>query len=224
MKFINIEGLDGSGKSTQIKLLKNYFEENHIPYQYIHFPRTDSPVYGELIAKFLRGDLGTMEKVDPYLIALLYAGDRNDAKNTINQWIDQGTLVLIDRYVYSNIAFQCAKLREKQKIDELSAWIKYLEYDYFKIPKPDIELFLDVPTEFTKQNLEKTRVGSDREYLQGKEDIHEKDIAFQSRVRAVYQREVQKEENFYEIPCYDSNGQMHKPEFIKQKILDYIQP
>jgi len=222
MKFVNIEGLDGSGKSTQIKLLKNYFEENNINYKYMHFPRTDSPIYGELIAKFLRGELGKMESVDPYLIALIYAGDRNDTKSQINEWLKQDYLVLIDRYVFSNIAFQCAKLNDNKEINKLSDWIKYLEYEYFKIPKPDIEIFLDVPSEFTKLNLSKNREGIDREYLQGKQDIHEKNITFQERVREIYLNEVEKEDNFHKIECYNENEKIYKPEAIKQRILDYI--
>ncbi len=222
MQFVNIEGLDGSGKSTQIKLLKTYFQEHQIPYQYIHFPRTDSPVYGELIAKFLRGDLGDMETVDPYLIALLYAGDRDDAKAKINEWLEQNYLVLIDRYVYSNIAFQCAKLNNSKKIDELSNWIKFVEYDYFKIPKPDVEIFLDVPADFTRKNLSITRKGSDREYLQGKDDIHERDFNFQERVREIYHREIEKEQNFHLIKCYNEHEQMYDPETIKRKILALI--
>lgn len=222
MQFVNIEGLDGSGKSTQIKLLQRYFQEHQIPYQYIHFPRTDSPVYGELIAKFLRGDLGKMDTVDPYLIALLYAGDRNDAKSRINEWLNQDYLVLIDRYVYSNIAFQCAKLKDETEIKRLSDWIKYVEYEYFRIPKPDVEIFLDVPGGFTRKNLSKTRKGSDREYLQGKEDIHEKDFNFQEQVRSIYHRELEKEQNFHLIKCYNEQEQMYDPETIKGKILTLI--
>ena len=163
-----------------------------------------------------------MESVDPYLIALIYAGDRNDAKSQINEWLEQDYLVLIDRYVYSNIAFQCAKLNNNKEIDKLSDWIKHLEYEYFKIPRPDIEIFLDVPSEFTKQNLSKTRKGSDRKYLQGKQDIHEKNITFQEQVREIYLNEVKKEDNFHKIECYNESEKIHEPEVIKQKILDYI--
>ncbi|SRR6056297_3057940 len=223
MRFLNIEGLDGSGKSTQIKLISEYLEKQKIKYQYLHFPRTDSPVYGELVAKFLRGELGDIKTVNPYLIALIYAGDRNDAKELIKEWMRNNYLVVIDRYVYSNIAFQCAKMKDEDEIEKLSKWIKYLEFEYHKIPKPDISLYLDVPFKFTEQKLNKKRKGDDRNYLQGKEDIHEKDLTFQKKVREIYLREIDKEKNFHRISCTDKEGNILAPGQIKEKIIKYIE-
>ena len=105
MRFLVIEGLDGSGKSTQLKLLRDYLERNAVPYSYLHFPRLEEGVFGELIARFLRGEMGANDQVDPYLVALIFAGDRADASSQIRQWMDEGKLVIVDRYVYSNIAF-----------------------------------------------------------------------------------------------------------------------
>ena len=110
MKFAVIEGLDGSGKSTQLSMLKNYLKAHKISFEYLHFPRTDSPVFGELIARFLRGELGENNAVNPYLVALIYAGDRNDASGLIRGWLNENKLVIVDRYVFSNIAYQCAKI------------------------------------------------------------------------------------------------------------------
>jgi len=222
MRLVNIEGLDGSGKSTQIKLISDYLEKQKIPFKYLHFPRTESPIYGELVAKFLRGELGDINTVNPYLIALIYAGDRNDAKDQINEWIENNYLVLIDRYVYSNIAFQCAKLDDKEQIEKLSNWIKYLEFEYHKIPKPEVSLYLDVPFEFTRQKLQKNREGDDRTYLQGKEDIHEKNLSFQEKVRSIYLREIDKEDEFHRLHCTDSNGNILPPRKIRDRIIKYI--
>jgi len=222
MKFIVIEGLDGSGKSTQLNLLKSYLEENKINYKYLHFPRTDSRIYGDLIARFLRGELGDINTVNPYLIALIYAGDRNDAKDIINQWIKGEFLVIVDRYVYSNIAFQCAKLKNPDEINKLTEWILDLEYNYFKIPKPDLNVFLNVPFDFTKKNLEKQRSGNDRDYLNGKEDIHEKDIDFQNRVRNIYLQQAEKDKNLKIIDCADENGNMPESGAIFNKIINLL--
>jgi dTMP kinase len=222
MRFIVIEGLDGSGKSTQLKMLKNYLTENNIRFQYMHFPRTDSRIYGDLVARFLRGELGDINTVDPYLIALIYAGDRNDAKQIVNTWLNDGYLVLVDRYVYSNIAFQCAKLNDQTERNKLSEWIKDLEYNYFQIPKPALNIFLNVPFDFTIQNLTNQRDGSDRDYLHGKEDIHEKDFDFQRRVQDVYLHEAQHDNSLKIIQCADEKGNMPTSEVVFSKIINLL--
>ena len=118
MRLIVIEGVDGAGKSTQIKLIKNFFKKKGHNCEYLHFPRTESPFYGELIARFLRGEFGSLNDVDPYLVAMLYAGDRKDASDTISNWLSKGKIVLLDRYTYSNIAYQCIKLWQLRKVNK----------------------------------------------------------------------------------------------------------
>lgn len=88
--FIVLEGLDGAGKSTQIRLLRRLLAERGVESEYVHFPRFDAPVYGELIARFLRGEFGGVGQVDPYLVALLFAGDRADFAPQIRQWLAGG--------------------------------------------------------------------------------------------------------------------------------------
>ena len=161
--FIVLEGLDGAGKSTQIKKLRDMFAEQGIPSEYIHFPRFDAPYFGDMIARFLRGEFGSVDQVDPYIVAMLYAEDRRDAATLIRGWMEQGKVVIADRYVYSNIGYQCAKVESKSKREELKQWIFSLEYDYFKIPRPDVSLFLDVPFAFTERKLlAEVREGDDR--------------------------------------------------------------
>ena len=221
MNFVVIEGLDGSGKSTQIKLLKEYLKKKQITYQYIHFPRTESPFYGELIARFLRGELGNINSVDPYLVALLYAGDRNNAKSLIKEWRNSGYFVLLDRYVNSNIAFQCAKTDSLSAQNKLKNWILKLEYEYNNLPVPDINIFLDVPFQFTVKQLRDIRTGEDRSYLNGKKDIHEEDLEFQKRVREIY-LSLEEEKNYKIVKCYDQNLEMLFPDEIFKRIINLI--
>ena len=183
--FIVLEGVDGSGKSTQIEKLRGMFAERGVESEYVHFPRFDAPFFGELIARFLRGELGGINEVDPYIVALLYAGDRRDAAAMIRRWLDTGKVVIADRYVYSNIGYQCAKVADETKRAALRHWIFELEYEYFKIPQPDLSIFLDVPFAFTERKLAEAREGADREYLHGAKDIHESSLAFQKSVRDV---------------------------------------
>ncbi len=221
--LIVLEGLDGAGKSTQINLLQKYFEEKGTVVKYLHFPRFDSPVYGDLIARFLRGDLGSIDQVNPYLIALLFAGDRKDAGDMIIEWLKEGYCVILDRYLYSNIAFQCAKVINKEAAEDLRNWIFDVEYNKFAIPKPDLNLFLDVPLNFVDKKLREDREGEDREYLKGKKDIHEANISFQSKVRDHYLQECERDPDFVRIECSDSKGDMLPASNIFNLIKTHIE-
>ncbi|MFH2096173.1 MAG: dTMP kinase [Bacteroidota bacterium] len=220
--FLVFEGLDGAGKSTQVNLLGEYLDRQKIPYRFMHFPRTDAPWFGELVARFLRGEFGSLETVDPYIVALLYAGDRHHAADIIRTWLKAGELVIVDRYVYSNIGFQCAKLKGNEEQDRLRNWIYSIEYEHFRIPKPQLTIFLDVPFSFTESKLTGEREGEDRCYLEGKKDIHESDLNFQGRVREIYLQQAAKEENFEIIACSDDAKNMLPPDKIFSKILDCL--
>lgn len=221
MSLVVIEGLDGSGKSSQVKLIKKYLKENNIKYKYVHFPQLEDNIFGEQIARFLRGELGDIDQVDPYIVALLYAEDRNFTKTKIYHWLNDGYVVLLDRYVNSNIAFQCAKTQDKEKLKE---WILELEYDNFKLPKPDREIFLNVPVHFIERNLNKERKGDDRDYLNGKEDIHESSIEFQKQVREMYLELCESQDNLKKIECCDNEGDMPEKEVVFSKIMAELKP
>lgn len=209
--LIVLEGLDGAGKSTQVKLLKEYIQSKGKQLRYLHFPRFDAPVYGDLIAKFLRGDFGAINQVHPQLVALLFAEDRRDAAALIREWLGNGDVVLLDRYVYSNIAYQCSKIKDKVESDALREWIFNLEYNTYDIPRPDVNLFLDVPISFVDKKLKENREGDDREYLKGKSDIHEADIQFQIDVRELYLEQTVLDKDFIRVECSGPQGEMLAP-------------
>ncbi|MGM9736046.1 MAG: thymidylate kinase [Candidatus Cryptobacteroides sp.] len=217
-----IEGLDGSGKSTQVKRLRKYLESVAGPLEYIHFPRYDAPVYGDLISRFLRGDFGDNDAVHPQLVALLFAEDRHGAAPMMKKTLQEGGSVLLDRYVYSNIAYQCAKLQDDAEAEKLRDWIFNTEYGEFGLPKPDLNIFLDVPIEFVESKLAGQRAGADRDYLEGARDIHEADITFQKRVREMYRRQCELDSRFIRIDCSDEYGMMLPPDAIFAKIKDVV--
>ena len=222
--FIVLEGLDGAGKSTQIRMLRQLFADRGVESEYVHFPRFDSPVYGQLIARFLRGEFGGVQEVDPYLVALIFAGDRADAAPQIRQWLAEGKAVVLDRYVYSNVGFQCAKLPAGEERDRLADWIVNLEYGHNALPRPDLSLFLDVPFAFTERKLSEAREGDDRDYLQGGQDIHEASLQLQQDVRSVYLASAAKDPSLRVVDCSDASGAMESPEGIFAKIRAELIP
>ena len=222
--FIVLEGLDGAGKSTQIRMLRQLFADRGVESEYVHFPRFDSPVYGQLIARFLRGEFGGVQEVDPYLVALIFAGDRADAAPQIRQWLAEGKAVVLDRYVYSNVGFQCAKLPAGEERDRLADWIVNLEFGHNALPRPDLSLFLDVPFAFTERKLSEVREGDDRDYLQGGQDIHEASLQLQQDVRSVYLASAAKDPSLRVVDCSDASGAMESPEGIFAKIREKLIP
>ncbi|MBQ1617950.1 MAG: dTMP kinase [Bacteroidales bacterium] len=220
--LIVLEGLDGSGKSTQVKMLREYLQKVCSRLEYIHFPRYNSPVYGELIGKFLRGDFGELNQVHPQLVALLYAEDRHGAVPEIRKGLEDGGTVLLDRYVYSNLAYQCAKMPDRESAEELREWIINTEFGSFGEPRPDINIFLDVPMGFVQNSLNHNRQGADRGYLHGARDIHEADLDFQEKVRAMYLRQAEVDPSLTVIDCASGDGAMLPPDAIFEKIKALI--
>ncbi|NLA49381.1 MAG: thymidylate kinase, partial [Bacteroidales bacterium] len=112
----------------------------------------------------------------------------------VNEWLRSGSIVILDRYTFSNIAYQCAKLDEGKEREELTEWILDLEFRHFGIPVPDLNIFLDVPFAFTEKKLLLSRTGDDRKYLGGTRDIHEESLLFQKKVREVYLQLARRED------------------------------
>ena len=220
--LVVLEGLDGAGKSTQVKLLKQYLESRCTSLEYIHFPRYDAPVFGDLIGRYLRGGFGSMDMVHPQLVALLFAEDRHEAAPAMRAVLDAGGTVLLDRYVYSNIAYQCAKLGDDGEAEELRKWILDTEYGHYSLPVPDLNIYLDVPIGFVEKSLSGARAGQDRDYLCGGQDIHEADIAFQKRVRDMYRRQASLDPKLVVVDCSAPDGSMLPAREIFSKIKKVV--
>ena len=153
-----------------------------------------------------------------------FAGDRADAAPRIREWLAQGKAVILDRYVYSNVGFQCAKLPAGEERNRLADWILYLEFCHNGLPRPDVSLFLDVPFTFTERKLSELREGDDREYLQGGQDIHEASLALQQAVRSVYLEAAAKDPALRVVDCSNPAGAMDSPEGIFAKICAQLAP
>ena len=211
-KLIVIEGIDGCGKSTQTRMLTEKFEKEGLKCKYIHFPMLEQGIYGKLIAQFLRGELGHPDIIDldydihPKLVALMYACERKEHSATIQKWLGEGYMVIADRYVYSNIAYQCTKFFYLWEKNRLQDWILDLEFNTNKLPRPDKTLFLDLPKKYIASKMLDERCGDDRDYTHGKKDIYEANASFQSDVYDEYMRLVNAMDDFVAVKCYGENG------------------
>src|ERR1700722_18532074 len=139
-KFIVLEGIDGSGKRTQLELLANAFAERGVASTKVSFPNYGG-FFGKLVAKFLNGEFGALDAVDPRFSALLYAGDRLEAKPSLEAALTSGQMVLADRYIGSNLAHQGARV-PREKRAEFIAWLAQLEYEIYKLPGEELGIYL----------------------------------------------------------------------------------
>jgi len=217
-KLIVLEGTDGAGKSTQLNLIKKYLEEKNLKYDFLHFPKYGHNEFSEVVAKFLRGEFGTVDEVDPYFVANIYAMDRYLYKPELLEKLENNDVVLLDRYVFSNLAFQGAKFEDKEKSNAIQLWIDKFEFDFLKLPEPDLTIFLDVPMEIVEERL-KLREGEDRDYLKGLPDVHEQDIPFQKKVRENY-LSLKDAENYHIVPCAALMGDGSWDVFPAEELFD----
>lgn len=196
-KLIIIEGLDGSGKSTQTQLLEEFLNCEGVDYKKIKLPDYNSPS-STLVKMYLAGDFGkSADDVNAYAAGAFYAVDRfaSYKKNWKNDY-ESGKLILADRYATSNSIYQMEKLDESEWDDYLD-WSADFEYNKIGIPKPDLVIFLDMPVEIS-QKLMTSRYNGD----ENKKDVHEANVDFLNSCRksALYAANKQ---GWKIIPCSD---------------------
>ena len=211
-KLVVIDGIDGSGKSTQVSLIKDYLTNKGVSFVHYHFPMYGHNMFSEIISKFLRGEFGNADEVDPLFVANIYAMDRYKFLPELKDALEKYDVVLLDRYVFSNIAYQCAKVPQ-DSVDQLRDWIIEFEFAFLGLPYPDITFMVDVPTDITSKRMAERDTAQNREYLNGAKDVHEQDINFQKRVREIY---LDTMKSHYDCVVVDGimNGEQLSPESI----------
>lgn len=179
--FIVIEGTDASGKSTQYEALKNHLVADGHDVVDMHFPRYDKPS-SYFVKEYLAGSYGSAENVGPYTGSLFYALDRYQAAAEIRQALDEGKIVLCDRYVGSNMAHQGSHFEHPEQMRGYFIWLDNLEFEMLGIPRPDLNFVLNAPLEVIKQRLKER----DRSSTAIKNDILEDDEAHIAKSLEVY--------------------------------------
>lgn len=218
-RMIVIEGGDGSGKGTQTDLLIAYLKNNNIPYAHLEFPNYDS-FFGKLTAQFLRGELGKLDEVSPYFASLPFALDRNSAKETIQHYLNEGKIVVSNRYVSSNMAHQGSKFTNDEERQRFIAWLEELEYNVHGIPKPDLHILLYMPWQQAKELTQKK---DERSYLQGNTiDIQEADDNHRIKTEEMYLLLAKQDPSWRTIDCVE-NGTIKTKDMIHESIIRILQ-
>lgn len=214
-KLIVIEGTDGSGKSTQFRLLTEALSKNNIAFQKLVFPQYAEPS-SALIRMYLGGEFGSHPSdVSAYAASAFYAVDRYASyKKVWGEWYENGGLVVSDRYTTSNAVHQASK-EPPEKQGEFLNWLYEFEYDRLGLPKPDLVIYLDVPTDFTEK-LMRSREAQTNTHA----DIHEQDLSYLATCRRTGRAAAE----FYGWTVIDCvrDGAMRSIEDIHKEIYRHI--
>lgn len=218
-KFIVLEGLDGSGKSVQYERLRQYLSQNGYKLAWADFPNYQSSFHGRLVGKYLRGEFGDVNEVDPHFSSWLYAGDRLEAKEKLLDWLAEGCILLTNRYVGSNLAYHTAKVPPAQRLAFMQ-WLKSLEYDTNGLPKEDLVVYFYVPVATAQRMVDRKE---QRSYITERRDIHERNAAYLQAVNDQYLNLCGTEPNWVAFDVADpETGELLDPEIIHLGLVNFL--
>lgn len=207
-KLIVIEGIDGSGKLTQLKLLLNYLNKKQISHTSFDFPQYGKTFFGDFAGRFLNGEFGHFSRINPYLASFPYAADRWQVKTQLWQAISDNKLVICNRYTPSSI-YQAVKIKSSERIKFLD-WVETLEYEVFGIPRPSLVIFLYVPLSLAQTLIAKKI-----------KDQYEKSVNYLKKVESMYLDVVKTDKSWIKIDCVENN-KILSPDIIHKKIIDKL--
>ncbi len=220
-KLIVIDGIDGSGKATQVRLLEQRLKKEKIKVKTIDFPRYDSNFFGGLIGEHLSGVYGDYIKVDPHIVSMMYAADRFESSKKMRSWLDSGYVVIADRYATANQIHQGGKISDKKKRGDFMKWLDTMEYSVFKIPRPDLVIYLDVPLEASVSWLEKKASQEKKKYLKGRKDVAEGNIEHLKNSRESALELYKNNKNWEKIECCKKTVCL-PPEEVHEKVYETV--
>ncbi|OGB62978.1 hypothetical protein A2X44_03050 [candidate division CPR3 bacterium GWF2_35_18] len=218
-KLVVVDGSDSSGKKTQVDLLLQYLQSKKYKTKYIDFPRYYSSFHGRTVARYLKGEFGGLNEVNPYLSSLAYALDRSAAKEDLDAWLLEDNIVIANRYVSSSMAFQTVRLPEKER-EIFLKWLYEMEYKEHKLPIEDIVIYLYVPVSISQKLMENREK---KKYLKGKDkDIHEKNVEYLKDVENMYLELVKRNKKWVKINCIDKKGNLRSKEDIHREVISLL--
>jgi dTMP kinase len=217
--LIAIEGIDGSGKRTQVDLLAKALQTRGHSVHSTGFPQYNS-WFGRMAGQFLNGDFGDVNALDARLASLLYAGDRFEAKPQLEAALAAGQIVLADRYIASNLAHQGARVASDRR-SEFIGWLKHLEYEIYGLPSESLVLYLRVPAVQAQQLV---KLKASRSYTTAKHDILEANLRHLESAAEIYD-DLAKQAPWATIQCFDTAANAMRPaDEIASEVLAAVEP
>lgn len=182
-RLIVIDGTDGSGKATQVALLEKRLKKEGFTVKLVDFPEYYKNFFGKFIGHCLSEQYYNFVRVHPKIASVLYAADRWESSQEIEKWLSSGYIVLANRYVSANQIHQGGKIKSPAKRKAFINWLDEMEHKVFKIPRPNVVLYLSVPLPVSLKMMKERNALSKRNYLGKKKDVHEVDVSFQKNSR-----------------------------------------
>lgn len=216
--LVAIEGIDGSGKGTQATRLRDSLRSTGLRCELLSFPRYRDTQFGAKIGDFLNGRFGNLDQVSPFLVSLLFAGDRFESRKLLLQAVADNDIVVCDRYVASNIGHQAAKVDGAER-QELIRWVQYIEHELYELPHADHTIFLDLPARHATKLI---ALKAQRSYTDQAADLQEADAVYLQRVHDVYAQLASAETGWLRIECLQGE-QIKSIDQIAQEVQQALQ-
>ncbi|MCX6757368.1 MAG: dTMP kinase [Candidatus Nomurabacteria bacterium] len=219
-KFIVIDGTDGSGKATQVDLLKKQLTKDGFKVKTVDFPVYYKNFFGAFVGHCLKEQYYNFIKIHPKIASVLYAADRWESSEEMRKWLKSGYIVIANRYVSANQIHQGGKITNAKKRKEFLIWLDEMEYKVFGIPRPDLVIYLEVPIKITQKLMSGRGGDNTRQYLNRKTDVHENDPIFLENSRKSALKLVKELNNFVKISCSKENKMFTREDIHKNVYIE----
>lgn len=219
--FIVFEGNDGSGKATQTKLLAERLKKQGTPIEVLSFPSYNQNFFGTLLAECLAGKRGDFVHLDPKIASTLYALDRFEETPRIESALEDGKVVITDRFTSSNQIHQGGKIRDVKERDDFLIWLDGLEHATLHIPRPDVVVYLHVPLETSVALLKEKREKKNTAMDEDGKDVVEEDEAYMRQSHETAEWLSKRQSGWHTISCA-KDGEMRSREDIHEDVYKAI--
>ena len=218
-RLITIEGIDGAGKGTQANRLVASLREAGLKVETLQFPRYGATTFGSAIGDFLNGRFGGLNEVHPQLAAVLYAGDRYESRSLLLKLMEENDVVVLDRFVGSNLAHQSAKLDGDART-ALIAWIEKVEFEVFALPRPQLTILIDMSSQMSRELVARKAA---RDYTDQEADLQESDLPYLEKVRRCYLALAHSRLDWRTVHGLSDDGALRTIDDVAAEILMIVQ-